>query len=375
MAIAASQTTRPRSASESAPKYQVILDDLKQGITAGTFVPGQYLPSQNELMERYGVATGTVRQALMILSSEGWVRPEKGRGVFVQPEESRQATQSLPTGMRMRNVGFAVFGDFSEYEPELQVVLHGATAALQDSEFHLSYRIFPRDEQLLSRLSAYLEDLSSLIITRDVTPEVAEVVRDSGVKTVFLDFRSPGTGEHDGFNLVCCEADYSGHLAAHMLAAGGHRKLAVYSPLLESSEYVAASLAGMGRACREYEMPEPRVWFATDREKEEWMIHELIEDRETTGVIVFNDQPACRLIRDLRQNGIRVPQDKSVISIGGLPREQLSEPHLARVNRQYHRLGVEAARAAIGNRTELVQKSFGVSFEGGATLSHRSLTT
>ncbi len=357
--------------STTAPKYQVILDDLKQRITDGSFAPGQYLPSQNELIERYRVATGTVRQALMILSSEGWVRPEKGRGVFVQPQESRQAEQAAPSNVRLRNVGFAVVGDFSEYEPELQVVLHGATSALQDSGFHLSYRIFPRDEQLLPRLSAFLEDVSSLIITRDVTHEVAEAVRASGVKAVFLDFRPPGSGEHEGFNLVCCEAEHSGHLAAHMLAVYGHRQLAVFSPLAESSEYVRASLEGMRRACQESELAEPRVYFATQRDQEERAIRELIDDHQITGIVVINDQSACRLISDLRQSGIRVPEDKSVVSIGGLPREQLSEPHLARVNRHYHRLGAEAARAAISQRAEVVHTTYGVNFEAGATLARR----
>src|SRR5688500_9664217 len=57
------------------PKYAKILEELRLEITSGKLTPGEYLPSQNELTSRYGVATGTVRQAISKLTADGWVKP------------------------------------------------------------------------------------------------------------------------------------------------------------------------------------------------------------------------------------------------------------------------------------------------------------
>lgn len=56
---------------------------LAADIAAGTFAPGQKLPTEPELMERFGVSRFTVRQALGHLEQRGLVRAEQGRGTFV----------------------------------------------------------------------------------------------------------------------------------------------------------------------------------------------------------------------------------------------------------------------------------------------------
>ena len=56
---------------------------LAADIAAGTFVAGAKLPTEPELMERFGVSRFTVRQALGHLEQRGLVRAEQGRGTFV----------------------------------------------------------------------------------------------------------------------------------------------------------------------------------------------------------------------------------------------------------------------------------------------------
>lgn len=56
---------------------------LAADIAAGTFAAGAKLPTEPELMERFGVSRFTVRQALGHLEQRGLVRAEQGRGTFV----------------------------------------------------------------------------------------------------------------------------------------------------------------------------------------------------------------------------------------------------------------------------------------------------
>ena len=66
------------------PVYRQIADDIRQGILEGRLEPGGPLPSESKLMERYGSARGTVRQALALLKSEGFLEIARGRGAFVR---------------------------------------------------------------------------------------------------------------------------------------------------------------------------------------------------------------------------------------------------------------------------------------------------
>lgn len=75
------------------PVYKQIADTLRDGIERGDFPPGSRLPSESELMGQFGVAQGTIRNALGILRGEGRVIAEHGRGVFVRsrPRQRRLA--------------------------------------------------------------------------------------------------------------------------------------------------------------------------------------------------------------------------------------------------------------------------------------------
>jgi len=66
------------------PAYQQIAAELREAIYSRELSPGDKLPSERELLARYGTAQGTVRQALEVLKREGLLVSVQGRGVFVR---------------------------------------------------------------------------------------------------------------------------------------------------------------------------------------------------------------------------------------------------------------------------------------------------
>lgn len=66
------------------PAYMQIADALRAAIARGELADGDQLPSIRELVDRYGTAVGTVRQAIDQLKTEGRVIALQGRGVFVR---------------------------------------------------------------------------------------------------------------------------------------------------------------------------------------------------------------------------------------------------------------------------------------------------
>lgn len=60
-------------------KYKEIADDLRRRIDDGEF-PDRKLPAERKLAEAYGIAQGTMRQALTVLRDEGIVTSRVGSG-------------------------------------------------------------------------------------------------------------------------------------------------------------------------------------------------------------------------------------------------------------------------------------------------------
>jgi len=77
------------------PAYAQLVRILVGKIAAGVFRPGDRLPSEAQLCERYGVSPMTVRRVVNILADQGVVITERGRGTFVKPLELGTATFDL----------------------------------------------------------------------------------------------------------------------------------------------------------------------------------------------------------------------------------------------------------------------------------------
>lgn len=64
--------------------YRQIADRLREKIDDHDLAPGAQLPSENMLVEEYGVSRVTARRALSVLVTDGLVTAEHGRGWFVR---------------------------------------------------------------------------------------------------------------------------------------------------------------------------------------------------------------------------------------------------------------------------------------------------
>lgn len=72
------------------PTYHQIAADLREDIRHGRIPPGQILPSETTLHQRYGVSRLTARAAVDLLRAEGLAELRRGRGVFVKEPPPRE---------------------------------------------------------------------------------------------------------------------------------------------------------------------------------------------------------------------------------------------------------------------------------------------
>ncbi|KAB1912946.1 winged helix-turn-helix domain-containing protein [Micromonospora sp. AMSO31t] len=65
------------------PKWEQLADHIRSQIESGDLAPGDQLPSTAQLKAQHGVSATVVRQAILVLQTQGWVQGVHGLGVFV----------------------------------------------------------------------------------------------------------------------------------------------------------------------------------------------------------------------------------------------------------------------------------------------------
>ncbi|MHA6625423.1 GntR family transcriptional regulator [Pseudonocardia sichuanensis] len=95
---------------EPGPRWRRVLGDLTGWLDAGEVRPGERLPSEAELAERFGVHRLTVRQALGELARTGAIRTVHGRGSYVAepPYRFRVVPDAPSIVAQMREQGRSV---------------------------------------------------------------------------------------------------------------------------------------------------------------------------------------------------------------------------------------------------------------------------
>lgn len=74
------------------PAYAQLANLLRHHMATGVFHPGDQLPSESQLVERYGVSPMTVRRSINLLADQGVISTAQGRGTFVRGVELGAAT-------------------------------------------------------------------------------------------------------------------------------------------------------------------------------------------------------------------------------------------------------------------------------------------
>lgn len=86
--------------------YTQIADDLREQIVAGALRPGDDVPTEAELAEKWHTSRGPIRNALAALRGEGLIETSRGRPARVVAQKANQAVDvSVPFTRWARELG------------------------------------------------------------------------------------------------------------------------------------------------------------------------------------------------------------------------------------------------------------------------------
>ncbi|MFF3000162.1 GntR family transcriptional regulator [Streptomyces sp. NPDC057950] len=85
----------------AAPKYVRLAQTIQSRIEDGTYPPGTRVPSENQLVQAFGMSRPTVVRALELLKRDGWLESRQGFGTIVRgrpaavEQKSRRGRETL----------------------------------------------------------------------------------------------------------------------------------------------------------------------------------------------------------------------------------------------------------------------------------------
>src|SRR5438552_872416 len=81
--------------------YEQIVQQIEESIVKGDLKPGDQLPAERDLAQRFGVSRTAVREAVKALREKGLVEAFSGRGTFITDGTSQAVKQSLDLHARI----------------------------------------------------------------------------------------------------------------------------------------------------------------------------------------------------------------------------------------------------------------------------------
>jgi GntR family transcriptional regulator, arabinose operon transcriptional repressor len=344
------------STSTQPPKvfqYVQVADQIRRQIAKGILKPGDRLLSRREMRERYGVNFNTLEKAHALLEEENLIVRSHRSGVFVA-----QPGRRPPTG----SIGFCgvsfTQSDFSAYWTH---VLEGAENAAHEFDSRIT---------LLSIYSSSGWDKVDGLVINSLDARIPAKYVPSGLPIVSL-FAPPlitGTDEEcskieEDVSVIRID-DYFGMRSAtqHLLALG-HRRIAYLRNNQDPSDFHQLRLDGYLHPLREAGIKADPRWVRCLPEQTS-RVHFMNSGREgmrqwlegdwaelgCTALLAHNDDVAWGVVDVLREAGISVPDQVSVVGFDGTEMAECCNPQLTTVEvplREMGRTAVELLQQQI----------------------------
>ncbi|MBN7794303.1 substrate-binding domain-containing protein [Microbacterium esteraromaticum] len=337
--MASQRSAAVRDAETRGLKFEILADQLRRGIIAGTWTAGQKLPTEQELSKETGLSLTTVRRAFDELVAERIVVRRQGAGSFVAPARPREERARRRIGV--------LLPDTQLYYPRVLQGIDESLSAAGASLQLATYRYDPdrEDEAIAALLEAGVDGLLLAPTLSGINDPAARAQQLMAlpVPVVLVERSLQGLGPADITEHVCSDHAGGAYDAVAHLARLGHRRIALLTRSRTVTEY--GVVQGYLQAVTDLGLT-PDLRFS--QSKTEWeadsaeAAYRALRDFEATAALTFGDREAAMLEGAARRNGRHVPDDLALVSYDDEVAD-LAEVPLTAVAPPKYRIGRMAA--------------------------------
>lgn len=302
-------------------------------LQSGVWGPGERLPSEHELADRFDVSRETIRKAMSRLKDQGVLVGQRGRGTFV----------AVPTPPGRDAATFLYIGDTDAHFHREQFL--SLVAEAQDH--HQRMLCFnPRTSRKgwHNRLKSMLAEVDWVVVGDEVYSCVADFVNDMEANLLITGFQRAPTNRPAHHVLI--DHTRAIEMAVGYLAGLGHQRIALLTseehtrcsndsipPMIERP-YYSGFRAGLARYGLE---AGGSVFVASSAPKDEaqaveGLCRELQKPDPPTACVADSDFRARLLYKAAAEMGLRIPEDISVVGMNDTPWCAALMPELTSLN-------------------------------------------
>jgi GntR family transcriptional regulator of arabinose operon len=324
-------------------KYLEIVEWIKREISLRGLAPGERFHSESDLCDRLKVSRQTVRQALAVLETRGYIARRRGSGTFVKRPGVYGPAQGQIVGV--------ISTYFSDYI--FPHIVSGVERVLARNEITMQLAVTNNLVSDESRaLRAMLDrNVAGLIVepSKSALPNpnvyLYEEVNRREIPLVFFN----AAYSWSDCPLVAMDDVAAGRVATEHLMALGNEKIAGIFLLddLQGHKRYQGFLESQGS---DGEAENRVLWFSN---ADKPSLFTLNAERlmallaRVTSVVCYNDTIALGLYDFCRSRGLKIPEDLSIVGIDDSRLATICAVPLTSVRHPHQRLGERAAETLL----------------------------
>lgn len=333
--------------SQRTPKYRQIRDQIQAWIASGEIRPGEQIPVEHVLASQFNASRQTVRQAIAGLVHDRILERQQGRGTFYVGAQR----EPLPA-VREKNYTVAVITNYinSYIFPQIiRGIEQRFSADGHVMQLMSTHNDLDKERQALKTALEYPVDAVIAEATKGAYPnpnlDLYTALREKRIPVLMLN------SKYDGLDasLLAVDDHAGGSVAATYLAAQGHTRIGAVLKLDEKQGILrlegyldALQAAGLPFRTEWTSFFTSEGWPIVCRQYAERIVS-LPPVHRPTAVFCFNDVVAVKLIRELQQRDVSVPEDISLVGYDDSEMAELSHPALTTVAHPKSEMGTHAA--------------------------------
>jgi DNA-binding LacI/PurR family transcriptional regulator len=325
------------------PLHRFIYQKLLEEIETGIYSPGDRLPSEAALCERFHASRITVAKAFQTLQRDNLVTRRPGSGTYVQSPDPQNA---LKFGLLIPDLGTTEI-----FEPICQGIMR-SPAARSHSLTWGHHNVDEVDklratEQLCQQYIAQKVDGVFFAPTEyaekrdEANQKMASMLQRAGIPVVLLDRDFERYPERSNFDLVGIDNHRAGFvLTQHLLHAGAKR--VVFAVRENSAATTEERMAGYREALFHSSHAESRGAVVSGDFENPKFVQQMLSKHKPDGIVCANDVTAARLMRTLVSLGIKVPNDVRMAGIDDVSYARFLSTPLTTLRQDCTEIGIVA---------------------------------
>jgi GntR family transcriptional regulator, arabinose operon transcriptional repressor len=291
------------------PRHRAIYEELLAEIQSGVYKPGDRLPSEALLCERFDASRITVAKAVQGLQRDHLVTRRPGSGTYV---ESPTRPNSLQFGLLIPDLGsteiFAQIcqGIVSSPAAKLHSLTWGHSTADQGDPVRAMEELC--QQYMTQRVAGvFFAPLEHVKGKDEANRRIVGMLERAGIPIVLLDRCFEAYPDRSNFDLVGIDNHRAGYvLTRHLIQTGAMR--IVFAMRENSASTVEARAAGYREALFALRDGAQGTIVKGDFEDLHF-VEEMLGRSKPDAIVCANDVTAARLMQTLVSLGVRIPGD------------------------------------------------------------------